>query len=147
MTNVIYYFILFILSFMTSLMLQKKDVSLFFKKKLYPSSREVLSTLETKFSETSPDYKIVKIKDSGKILLEIFKKQNSDWLTHSEFIFEDRYDGYFNHNSSASNLFLRDLDGDNSKEIVIPSFDSNFNARVNVIKYNINNDNFERLIQ
>ena len=35
----------------------------------------------------------------------------------------------------ATNLALKDIDGDNSMEIIVPTYDSNLVAHLNVYKY------------
>lgn len=147
MKNTMYYVTLFLISFGFSILIQKRDLSTYLKEKIYPDSRNVLSTLEAQFSEGGPKFKIIKVKSSGKLLIEIFKQNESLWSPFADFAFDERYDGYFNHDSKASNLFLKDLDGDSISELILPSYDGNFNARINVIKYRVATEDFEKLVR
>ena len=111
---------------------------------LYPSQRQVLSTLKTNLNFQNKSFKIVKIQKGKDLWIEIYDlKQNEDLMT--SFKLASRLDGQMYVNQKTSNLFATDLDEDGVLEVVSPAFSIELQPHVHAFKYNLNDHSFSQM--
>ncbi len=99
------------------------------------SHRKILSTLI--FSDTQGEvYQILKIKNELGINIEIFHMAPNK-LPNLTSKFENigSKDGYFVLGGTGTNLAMFDIDHDLKLEILVPSFDKNLSAKLDIIKF------------
>ena len=97
--------------------------------------REVLS-IATGAIEAGKTFKVIKIKTSKGLFIEVYGDSPNQIRPLLDRIkLPDNKDGYFMIKGQATNLALKDIDGDNSMEIIVPTYDSNLVAHLNVYKY------------
>ncbi|MBT4760106.1 MAG: hypothetical protein HOO06_00275 [Bdellovibrionaceae bacterium] len=105
--------------------------------------RQVLSTASGTIVDTHSFTKVVKLKTNEGIFLEIYHGKNNVKPLISKIKLPDQNDGYFIFQGQSTNLALDDLDGDNKNEIIVPSFDRNLIAHLNVYRFNEISKQFE----
>ena len=99
--------------------------------------RRVLATVSGDLLNSSKDFKVIKIKSHEGLFIEIYEEfQNNTRPIFARIKLPDKRDGYFHFQGQATNLALDDLDGDQFLEVIAPSFDDNFQAHLNVFRYN-----------
>jgi hypothetical protein len=108
---------------------------------LYPEERIVLASLETNLNIEGLKYKVLKIRSSKKIWIEIYdlNKPNSQVVS---FNVDAKADGQMFVNNKTSPLFASDLDGDSVMEIVAPTYDLDFQPQIHAFKLNPANGDF-----
>jgi hypothetical protein len=118
---------------------------------LFPSlqfNRKVLSSLMYSPNNQADRYQIFKVKNNDKIIVEIYKIINE---YNSEFISRidtgSKYEGYFLLGGNATNLAYINIDDDPGQEIIVPGFDNNLVAHLNVIKFDNATKNFTLINQ
>jgi hypothetical protein len=116
-----------------------KAVKYTFQKKY----RTVLSTVSGRIMDDGKITKVVKLKTKDGIFLEIYHGDKSLKPLISKIKLPDARDAYFIFQGQSTNLALEDLDGDNKLEILVPSFDKNLVAHLNVYKFNKKSNTFE----
>ena len=106
---------------------------------LFPSlelDRKVLSTLVFSPDMKSEPYQILKVKIKNQIKVEIYKIVNKyNYELVSQIDTGSKYEGYFLLGGSATNLAYINIDDDPASEIIVPGFDNNLSAHLNVIKF------------
>ena len=117
---------------------------------LFPSlvyNREVLSQIVFSPDQLSK-YQIIKVKIDNKIIVEIYKILNE---YNFEFVSRidtgSKYEGYFLLGGNATNLAYINIDDEPMKEIIVPGFDNNLTANLNVIKFDSDNKTFTLINQ
>lgn len=106
--------------------------------------RKILSTLEFDLTGQGHKYKIVKLVTSEGIVLEIYSSLERDKFVTS-FNLGTEHDGHLTLEGKATNLATKDLDGDQVREIIVPSFSESYEPRVNVYRFNLNLLTFEEI--
>ncbi len=113
---------------------------------LFPSlenERKVLSYLIYSPEIGAERYQIFKVKNKNKILVEVYKVINeSTFEPVSHIDTGSKYEGYFLLGGNATNLAYINIDDDPLHEIIVPGFDSNLAAQLNVIKFDTNTKSF-----
>ncbi len=106
--------------------------------------RVVLSSVTGEIIPQSYDTKVVKLKTSSGIFLEIYQKENNGFSLIQRFGLGPS-DAYFSFYGKSSNLVLDDIDGDNLKEIIVPIYDQELVAHLAILKYDRQTKTFNRL--
>ncbi len=133
--------VIFALSFV---MVFHPDVRSSLRSIFKPEQRSVLSTAKAIFSTSEGEFNFVKIRTLDGIYVEVYKKGS-----HSESVLVDRIelpkhkDAFFTFNGQATNLAIDDIDSDTQLELLVPSFDSQLIAHLNVFKFNPESHRFE----
>lgn len=100
-----------------------------------PDKRKLLSTIDA-FLKDGTKIKVVKIKTKKGIFLEVYDSSNTH---HQPLITRiqvpNKKDGFFFYQGQMTNLALEDLDGDLKVEILVPGFDENLVAHLNIYKF------------
>ena len=97
----------------------------------------ILSVAENKFSRKSPIRQVIKLQTPSGILLEVYGIADKDGNRQLLEIIRlpDRHDAYFDINGRATNLAFRDMNNDGTAELIAPSYDDDWNPRLNVFTY------------
>lgn len=110
--------------------------------------RRVLSTLFFSPESNSSRYQVLKVKIKEKVIVEIYKIINEyNFQLVSQIDTGSKYDGYFLLGGSATNLAYINIDDDSANEIIVPGFDNNLTAHLNVIKFDSTKEDFTLLNQ
>jgi hypothetical protein len=112
---------------------------------LLPSSRQVLATATGDFRGDGQDMFLIKIKESRQVHLEFYIKTKENLKFTQRLTLKGPLDGYFTFQGEATNLAVTDIDPDAPLEILAPSFDDEFIAHLQIIKYNTWTQKFEFL--
>lgn len=114
---------------------------------LRPSGQKLLSVADNKFSRNSPVRQVYKVSTPSGLMLEVYgaadKSGNRKLLETIRL--PDKHDAYFNINGRATNLAFRDMNNDGSAEIVAPTYDDDWNPRLNVFTYDKDTESFRAL--
>jgi hypothetical protein len=125
------------------------DIRSLLRTQIQPTNqREVLATITAPLSEGGAQVKVVKIRTPQALILEVFEtgeNTSGSLLQHIEL--PDKRDGYFTFNGEATNLAIDDIDGDNQAEIIVPSFDENLVAHLNIFRFQSETRQFELVQQ
>ena len=100
--------------------------------------REVLSTATGNILSNGQKVKVIKVRKDDEFFLEIYSHTTdfqSAPLLLSRIPLSFKRDAYINFKGVSSNLALYDVDGDNKLEILVPGYENNLSARINVYKY------------
>ena len=100
--------------------------------------REVLSTATGNIFSDGQKVKVIKVRKNDEFFLEIYGHGMgfpSTPLLLSRIPLSFKKDAYINFRGISSNLALYDIDGDNRLEIVVPGYERDLSTRVNVYKY------------
>ena len=100
--------------------------------------REVLSTATGNIFSDGQRAKVIKVRKNNEFFLEIYGNTTgfqSGPLLLSRIPLSFQKDAYINFRGVSSNLALYDIDGDNKLEILVPGYENNLSARINVYKY------------
>lgn len=129
----------------TSLVLIGLSVLVFtlsYSKKEERPYRKIVSTVTYANSQGAP-HQVLKIISNSQVSVEIYNVSSQIPTLVSRFENLGALDGHFVLGGSGTQLALFDIDHDLSPEILVPTFDLNLNARLNIIKYNKGTDSFE----
>jgi hypothetical protein len=110
------------------------------------SDRKVLSRLEEDITHKGQSYTFVKLRFQNDIILEIYDEKISPRQLLNSFTFENAKDGYFQLKGDSTNMGLVDIDNDQILELIVPVFDQNLVARLNVFKFNLDSQKFEKIV-
>lgn len=93
-------------------------------------------------------YQVLKVKNNNKIMVEIYKIINEyNFQFISRIDTGSKYEGYFLLGGNATNLAYINIDDDPENEIIVPGFDNNLSAHLNVIKFDSNTQSFTLINQ
>lgn len=119
--------------------------------RLFPSlqfSRKVLSSIIFSPDNNSTQYQVMKIKNKNKISVEIYRIINEfNFELISQIDTGSKYEGYFLLGGNATNLAYINIDDEPTQEIIVPGFDNNLSAHLNVIKFDSNAKTFTLINQ
>ena len=112
-----------------------------------PPERKVLSVATGKVLPNSLA-RVLKISTPKKIIIEVYDTSLSGDESRIDVItIDDRVDGFFQFQGRATNLALKDMDGDSVFEIIAPTFDANLIPRLNIFRFNVDSKKFEPYIE
>jgi hypothetical protein len=114
---------------------------------LWPHERIILAKSQGPIEPTGTNITVVKIKTREGLFIEIYKnsEENSNMEFWMQFPLEGSQDGFFNFQNQASNLVLTDVDNDGYIDIMVPTFDDQQQARMNVFRYDPQLETFVRM--
>ena len=105
---------------------------------------ENLSRVEFSPNESSPTFRVVKVKNRNKLYLDILiQKEDRSFQNIQRLELKGNQEAYFDYWNESYSLFALDYDGDGSLDIGVPSFDSFLKAQFELLIYNKNKQNFE----
>ncbi len=107
--------------------------------------RKVLGTVEGEHPDQTAPMKVLKVKNRGRIQLEIYLVEGGYTRLLQSLDTEQFTDTFFHNRGRSSNLFLDDIDGDKSLEIIIPSYTDSLAARLEIYKYDYSMSSYIRL--
>jgi hypothetical protein len=105
------------------------------------SYRKIVSTL----IYTNPKgihHQVLKIKTEKGINIEIYESSLNFPKLVAKFEVIGQRDGYFILGGSGTNLAMFDIDHDTNYEILVPTFDHNLTAKLDIIKYDTDLERF-----
>lgn len=109
------------------------------------SSRQVLATANGDFMGDGQEMFLIKIEEDRQVFLEFYFKTKENLRFFQRLTLAGPLDGYFTFQSEATNLVITNLDPDSPLEILAPSFDEEFVAHLQVIKFSTLTQKFEFL--
>lgn len=109
------------------------------------SSRQVLATANGDFMGDGQEMFLIKIKENRQVFLEVYFKTKENLRFFQRLTLAGPLDGYFTFQGEATNLVITNLDPDSPLEILVPSFDEEFVAHLQVIKFSVLTQKFEFL--
>lgn len=108
-----------------------------------PNDRKVLSVATGKIFPDA-DGRVIKVQTPDQIIIEIYGPLKEDTPPLLEqIVLPDKRDAQFQFRAKATNLALKDLDGDNVFEIIAPSYDSSLVPHLNIFRFNPSTGRFE----
>jgi hypothetical protein len=114
-----------------------------------PPERKILSVATGRIFPDRGMGKVLKIMtaDEG-MILEIYAEPVSGAPPLVDRITIGKHrDAFFQFQARATNLALKDMDGDNVFEIIAPSFDSSLVSRLNIFRFNSDSKHFEPYLE
>lgn len=112
---------------------------------LSPSEREVLSVAIGPVLPEGPA-RVVKIKTVDGIQIEIYgpiKQDSSSEPLVDTIHIQSTHDSHMQFQGRATNLALKDMNGDKLYEIISPSYDQDLTPRLNIYTFNSSSKKFE----
>jgi hypothetical protein len=107
------------------------------KKILVPEFRTIISKLEGDISGEGHQTTILKIKTQEGLLIEIYdRNKNTPPVLMDRIALKDKRDAAFILRGEAVSLALEDVDQDHTPEIIVPTFDRDLVAHLQIIKFN-----------
>jgi hypothetical protein len=101
---------------------------------LFPSQqRSVLAAIPVKYGADS--YKIIKLKQGPHILIEIYRQHGLESELYAQFELQNRKDIYYDFKTSVTNMFIANIDEDQTNEILVPLLNQNLDSEISIIKY------------
>ena len=122
----------------TTICVLNNDIREKLHEKLTSHQREILSTATGNILYNGQKTKVIKVRKDNEFFLEIYgntTELQSAPLLISRIPLSFGRDAYINFKGVSSNLALYDVDGDNKLEILVPGYEKNLSARINVYKY------------
>ncbi|MBX9768232.1 MAG: hypothetical protein K2X47_13240 [Bdellovibrionales bacterium] len=114
------------------------------KKFLVPDFRTVISKLEGRISGKDGISTILKIKTQEGLIVEIYDRGENDHpVLVDRIVLKERRDASFILRGEAVSMALEDVDQDNTPEIIVPTFDRDLVAHLQVLKFNQNERRLE----
>ena len=136
---------LFLLLTSLSIMIWLDPVTKYFKNS--KSERKILSSLYFHYPDIHEyGFQVIKFKIHDKVMVDIYKIfPDNRFELLNQLDTKTKFDGYFLLGSNATNLALVDIDEDAIQDIIVPGFDKNLVAYLNVIRYEPTTKNFSIL--
>lgn len=106
--------------------------------------RSVLSTTQGTFNSAQNSFSFIKIRNQSGIIVEVYKQDSQSTQFVDKIELPTHKDAFFTFNGQATNLAIDDIDGDQEPELLVPSFDGQMIAHLNVYKFNSELKKFER---
>lgn len=108
------------------------------------SDRKILSSLYFHYPEIHEyGFQVIKFKIHDKVMIDIYKIfPDNRFELLNQIDTKTKFDGYFLLGSNATNLALVDIDDDSRQDIIVPGFDKNLVAYLNVLKYEASTQSF-----
>lgn len=114
---------------------------------LWTRERLILAKSQAQINPNGIFVTVIKIKTKLGLFIEVYKNKNINesmefWM---QLPLEGTQDSFFNFHSQASNLVLTDVDNDGFLDIMVPTYDEQQQARMNVFRFDSTLDTFIRL--
>jgi hypothetical protein len=101
---------------------------------LFPAEqRSVLAALPVKFGQDS--YKVVKLRQGSHILIEIYRQNGARDELYAHFELQNKKDIFYDFKTSVTNMFIANIDEDQTNEILVPLLNKNLDSEISIIKY------------
>jgi hypothetical protein len=108
------------------------------------NGNEILATAEGDLLGDGSIQKVIKVRNSDGIYVEILKMlPNGDTHTVDRILLPDKHDGMFNYHGHVTKLAIADIDNDGKMELLIPTFDAQLVPHLNVFRFNSMMNKFE----
>ena len=144
--NFVFYTVTLTLFSLTIVCVLNDSIRESLREKLTSHQRQVLSTATGNLLHNGQKIKVVKIRKDNEFFLEIYGHaihSQASPLLISRIPLSFGRDAYINFKGVSSNLALHDVDGDNKLEILVPGYEKNLLARLNIYKYDENEHIFK----
>lgn len=105
--------------------------------------RSILSTAKGLFNDAKDSFSFVKIKTREAIFIEVYRELDAKTEFVDRIELPKHKDAFFTFNGQTTNLAIDDIDGDQSPELLVPTFDSELVAHLSVFKFNASSNRFE----
>jgi len=113
---------------------------------VWGSERKILATLVEDLDRTGSSISIFKVSEKGKLFIELYSSkapeevlvtlQNRSFELLQKIELPGSVDGYVSFMGEATNLAVANLDNDPYLELIIPSYNYNLVASLDIIKFN-----------
>lgn len=108
------------------------------------AEQEILATAEGDVLNDGSIVKVIKVRNSDGIYVEILKPlENGDTKSIDRIQLPDKHDGLFNFQGHVTRLAIADIDNDGKFELLAPSFDNQLVPHLNVFHFNPESNRFE----
>lgn len=114
---------------------------------VFSDQRVVLARAVNDLTGKGDNYTFIKIKNRNSLWIEIYRESETESNLIAKLQIANSKDGYFDFKGQATNLAIADIDADGVSELLVPSFDENLVARLNVFKYHSQDNSFERVFK
>lgn len=116
----------------------------YFRKLIHQPYRQIISTTTGDILKDGKTFQILKIQTQQGLSLEIYgNPENGLRPLVDKIHLPDRQNGYIYFQQQSTPLALHDIDGDETLEILAPTFDDELVAHLNVYKFNRDTHLFE----
>jgi hypothetical protein len=116
-----------------------------FREFVFTESREVLARATSDITGNGDRFTFIKVRDKKGLSIEVYNDKLEGFGLQSRLSLNESRDGFFDFRGQATNMALADIDNDGVLELLVPTFDENLIARLNVFKFNSDEQTFERL--
>lgn len=107
--------------------------------------RKILAKISGDLTGQGMRVTVLKIQTQENLIIEIYSEENPEVSTLIARIpLPEKRDAYFSLKDNATNLGLADIDDDGILEILVPTFDDQMVARLNIYKFHEDTRSFER---
>lgn len=120
---------------------------------VWGESRKILATLVEDLDRTGNPVSIFKVREKGSLFIEVYSTSSPEGLANTiqsrsfELIqkleLPGAVDGFVSFMGEATNLAVANLDNDPYLELIIPSYNFEFVASLDIIKYNPGTKKYE----
>lgn len=111
-----------------------------------PEHRTILAKISGDLTGQGMRVTVLKIQTRENLVLEIYSEENPETSSlMAKIPLPEKRDAYFSLKGNATNLGLADIDNDGTLEVLVPTFDEQMVARLNIYKFNNEIRSFERV--
>jgi hypothetical protein len=138
-----YFFATFAIYFFSVFVLFYSPLREYWRSGFAPADRKVLAVASGAMFRDARIQRVVKVLTPEGINLEIYGPLEKGVQPRLDTVFiQDRRDAFFDLQGRATNLALKDMDGDGRPEIIAPTYDRDGVAHLNVFSYDLNTNKF-----
>lgn len=113
-----------------------------------PPERKILSVAIGRVIPEKSPVRVVKLSTREGLFVEVYGDLEGEHQPLIDRIaLPDRKDAFIQFMGRASNLALKDMDGDNVFEIIAPTYTASLAPRINIFRYNKDSNSFEAYIE
>lgn len=109
----------------------------------HPDFRKVLSTIHMELNNMS--LVILKIKTRTHIKIEVYNLNKQEGVQNyiETLTLPDKRNGYFHFNGQATSMAVDDINQNGKFDLIVPSFDEDLIAHLNIFEFNEQTQHFE----